>query len=310
MAIRLNGKGQTIGGVWYGPWDVVTGLDPDKEALFVQGGSAVYLGPQSPMPILFSQDSEMSMSAGAVNVANALQAPVKATRCWIPGDQGVGVATDLSGNSGDLTPAGTMTTGELWAVSDQMSFPGGVGKFATIPGAVANIDLLTTSVICAFRLRKPAPAASEFIFGQAADRSWLFFQVTSSGAATFYMRGGNNEETFTLGIVAGIGNDAWHHILFAFDSGTKTFWLYVDKVLKLSGAVALTKTTANTKSLPIGAVHPFGAGELTAGSTGYALSMQDFLLVAPPSVINVNLQRLARKLYHTRCVPIVVGDLA
>lgn len=41
MTIQLIGKGQTINGVAYAAWSIISGLDPEKEAAAIQGGGAV-----------------------------------------------------------------------------------------------------------------------------------------------------------------------------------------------------------------------------------------------------------------------------
>lgn len=41
MTITLRDKGMNIGGQWYAPWSIITGLDPDKEAAAVAGGNAL-----------------------------------------------------------------------------------------------------------------------------------------------------------------------------------------------------------------------------------------------------------------------------
>ena len=218
-------------------------------------------------------------------------------RLWLPGDQGTGNALDLSGGSSDLVPAGTMTTGELWATPLQMSFPGGTGKYAECPagvGSVADIDLLTTSVVFSCRIKKAAPGSNEYILGRALQNSWMFMLAYTSGTAAIYIRGGNNEETFSFTAATGVFDNTWKHLVFAFDSTTKTAFFWVDKKLTYNAAVALTKSTSNiTKTWPIGSSTP------DVGSAAYALEIKDVQIYTPPSVVSVKMQRIVRKLYST-----------
>lgn len=224
-------------------------------------------------------------------------------RFWIPTDQNTGNALDLSPAAADLIPAGTMTTGELWATSGQVSFPGGTGKFSQISSAQANVDLLTQSCLFSFWYKKAAPGASEWMFGQRYLASWLTLKANSAGAGSgvvFYIIGydGVTEEVISLPIVTGLADGSLHHVVFAWDHVTKNAWVFVDKVLASSTPVALTKSTANTKSLPIGCLHPSGAGVAGSSTVCYVVAMKDLQLYTPPSIIAAPLALIVRKLYR------------
>lgn len=224
-------------------------------------------------------------------------------RFWIPADQNTGNALDLSPAAADLIPAGTMTTGELWATPGQVSFPGGTGKFSQISSAQANVDLLTQSCLFSFWYKKSAPGASEWMFGQRYLASWLTLKANSAGAGSgvvFYIVGydGVTEEVILLPIVNGLADGSLHHVVFAWDHVTKNAWVFVDKVLKSSTPVALTKSTANAKSLPIGCLHPSGAGVADSSTVCYVVAMKDLQLYTPPSIIAAPLALIVRKLYR------------
>lgn len=233
-------------------------------------------------------------------------------RAFVPGDQGAGNALDLTWNGADIVPAGTLTAGDMWATDGQITLPGGTGKFATIAGALASVDIVTTSLICSFWLKKATPGAAHFIFGQALPASWLFFQLSNlgSGQMVAYARGGNNEETQTLATIAGVANGAWRHFVYAVDHASKTYWIIIDKKIAATGTLTLTKSTANTKTLPFGVTHPSSGAEATAASTCYDIAHKDFHLLTPPSVSGLSLQRIVRKLYAAPGVALTDGDLA
>lgn len=226
-------------------------------------------------------------------------------RLWLPGDQSTGDALDLSGGARNLVPAGTMTTGELWATPLQMTFPGGTGKYAECPvgvGSVTDIDLLITSTIVSFRIKKSAPAGPEYIIGRALPRGW-FMQALTNGDLKLFIRGGASEELFSYTVATGVFDGTWKHVIFAFDAATKTAFIWVNKVLTYSVAVALTKTTSNTTT-------GFSVGNSApgVGAPGYELALDNLQIYALPSVISINMQRIVRKLYST-ALPLSAEDL-
>lgn len=247
----------------------------------------------------------ISASGEAVSLAQELAAQYVSThtRAWIPGDQGAGSALDLSGNGAHLVPVGTMTVGELWAAANKMSWPGGTGKYAEIASPAISIDALTTSILFSIRLNKATPAGSEFFLGRGYLNCWLQIGADNTGKGYFSMRGGASEESFTFATINGVFNGVEKHLVYAWDHATKTGFLFMDKVLVWSGAVALTKSTYNTGSMTFGVVSSPGAG-----ATCYTLAARDIYLATPPSILSTPLQRIVRKLYNTPNISLQDAD--
>lgn len=82
MTIQLIGKGQTINGVAYAAWSIISGLDPEKEAAAIQGGGAVLVnggvvlggaaGPANTAPVLVATFGDSTANTGSSYFDNAV----------------------------------------------------------------------------------------------------------------------------------------------------------------------------------------------------------------------------------------------
>lgn len=238
--------------------------------------------------------------AAPITLADELAAQYvsRHTRFWIPGDQGAGNALDLSGNSADLAPAGTMTANELWASANKMSWPGGTGKYAQIASNQARINALDTSILFSFHITKAA-GGKEWLVGPAFQNTW-FLMWSDTHQLVIAMRGGDSEELFVVPSISNTFDGTEKHVVFAWDHATKTGWVFVNKVLKWSGAWALTKTTYNAAvNMVFGVVESPGAG-----ATCYSMQLRALYLATPPSILSTPLQRIVRKLFATPGMPL------
>ena len=227
----------------------------------------------------------------------SLVVPSSVYRTLLSCKQTLGAAMDRSGRGGDaIPPAATYGPTQLWANAGYLSTGTGTGLGASIAANKSSFDLATQSVILGFVINMAQPAGNPALMGNAdaATRRGIYLGARTDGKLRILV---NTSD----GLVAALaiptpivfdGTD--HHVVVAFDSTTRSIFVFIDGRFV---AVYPNYWTGNTAGI-VDTFNIGGGGGIISALSTTAYKLHSFHMIVLTGGVPSNLGQVARKLYE------------